>query len=296
MYFRLAFAILGVRYEFDISNNERIKFMDSFIKYIDTALPDTKGKDRDLLFRFKRKTLTEMNERFNEVMTRGVNNERVMTDLIISEYSNLPKRYAQYYEEQTSINKSKRRTLLNIVGSVIYILVLLISFIGVSFMTQDWAHTWVIVVDGILLWIAYLLTLGVKKVVTFNRIFHIIARVLLAIEVMVITVAVFIFCMAIVHVEDSWVIVIMGIAGMFVADGAFAAVTKQKLAILNYLAYVPVVSTMLYIILGALSVISWRTGWVLIPLSLIVDFLIVAGQSARNKKYEREVYDAWNEN
>lgn len=270
--------------------------MDSFIKYIDTALPDTKGKDRDLLFRFKRKTLTEMNERFNEVMTRGVNNERVMTDLIISEYSNLPKRYAQYYEEQTSINKSKRRTLLNIVGSVIYILVLLISFIGVSFMTQDWGHTWVIVVDGILLWIAYLLTLGVKKVVTFNRIFHIIARVLLAIEVMVITVAVFIFCMAIVHVEDSWVIVIMGIAGMFVADGAFAAVTKQKLAILNYLAYVPVVSTMLYIILGALSVISWRTGWVLIPLSLIADFLIIAGQSARNKKYEREVYDAWNEN
>ena len=52
---------------------------------------------------------------------------------------------------------------------------------------------------------------------------------------------------------------------------------------------------MIYIILGALSVIPWSPGWVMIPLSLLIDAVIAAALIIRNKKTAREVAKHWNE-
>ena len=159
-----------------------------------------------------------------------------------------------------------------------------------------WGKSWLIVVDGILLWAAYLLNLGVKKLTSLRRIFHIFARIALALEVMVITVAVFLFTLVMIGFAKSWVIVIAGIAAMFVADAVYASVTKRKLAIINYLLYVPAVATMLYIILSAVGVLAWNTGWMIIIFSLVLDFIIMYASFARNRHYKQEVVDTWKEN
>lgn len=268
--------------------------MDSFIQHINASLPDERGND--ILFRFKRKTLNEMNERFAEVKTRGITNDEVFKDLIISEYSDLPQKYEKFYHEETVTKRTKRRLILNVVGSIIYILSLIVAFFGISFMTGKWDQTWVIIVSGILLWVSYILTLGVIKITSFRRIFHIFARILLAGDIVVASVAIFIFCLAILKVPHSWVIVIAGIAGMFIGDEIYATATKQKLAILNYLLYSPVIGTMAYIIFSGIGLLSWKTGWLIILLSLIADLFIVLIQMAKNKKYEQEVYESWSEN
>lgn len=273
--------------------------MEQFIKYIDKELPDQRGNE--ILFRYKRKLLEEMNQRYLEVSRRGISNQRVISDLIISEHPDIKKEYNEFYAAETASSRTRKNIIMNVVGSILYILCIIVLFLGVSFMygalgVSVWGKTWLIVVDGILIWVAYLLTLGVKKLTSLRRIFHIFARICLALEVMVITVAVFLFALVMIGFSKSWVIIIAGVAAMFVADAIYASVTRRKLAIINYLIYLPVVATMLYIILSAVGILMWNTGWMLIIFSLILDFFVMFASFARNKKYKEEVVDTWKEN
>ncbi|MCH5321392.1 MAG: hypothetical protein J1E36_06485 [Eubacterium sp.] len=268
--------------------------MEQFIKYIESNLPDS-GKN-ELLFKFKRKLLDEMNERYSEVLQRGISNQKVITDLIISEHPDIEQEYKEFYKSKTAVAKAKRNALLNLIGSVAYIFGIIILFLAVSFITHHWGQTWLIVVDGILLWVTYLLSLGVKKISSMRRIFHIIARAFLAMDVMVMSVAVFLFTLVMTDFSKSWIIVIAGVALMFVCDGIYINVTGKKLKLINHLVYIPVVSVMLYIILSALGVLAWSSGWLLIILSLILDVVITYMSFAENKKIKHEVIDSWKEN
>lgn len=267
--------------------------MERFIDYIENALPDRPGDP--VLFQFKRKILDKMTELDGVVAARGLKDEKVREDLIISEYPDLPRAYAAFYAKKTEKQRSKRALIANVAGSAVYILLLLIVFLSVSFITQEWGSTWVIMVDGILLWIDYLLLLGVAKITSMRRAFHIFARLLLGIAVIVCAVAAFLVCMAVLHLPHSWLIVIAGIAAIFVADSIYITLTKQKLAVIFYLAYIPAFAAMLYIILGALGIMPWAPGWVMIPLSLLIDATIIAALVIRNKKIAREVAKHWNE-
>ncbi|MFR5876889.1 MAG: hypothetical protein ACLUFN_10410 [Eubacterium sp.] len=268
--------------------------MEKFFEFIESSLPN--GSNDKFLYKFKKKTLDEMVERANQLSARGLKDQNVLNDLIISEYKDIVADYNVYAKEKAEKQWRRRFAIGNIIGSVIYILVLLIMFLGISFSTHSWSTTWVIMVDGILIWIAYLLTLGINRVIDMKRIFHFIARIMLGIEVMVLTVAAFLICMAVLHIPNSWVIVIVGIMCVFIADGLFASVTKQKLAIISWLCYIPAISAMLYIVLGALGVFAWSAGWVMIPLSLIIDLIIIAASIRANSKYDQEVVDSWKEN
>lgn len=268
--------------------------MEQFIKFIDNKLPDQNGNE--ILFRYKRKLLDEMNERYLEVSRRGITNQKVICDLIISEHPNIEKEYKQFYIKETASARTRRRIILNVAGSVIYILSVIILFLGISFVTQRWGQTWLIVVDGILLWVAYLLSMGVKKFTSMRRIFHIPARMCLALDVMVVTVAAFLLALVMTDFARSWVIVIAGVAAMFVSDALYAYFTKRKLAIILYLIYIPAIAAMLYIILSALGILAWSTGWLLIIFSLVLDFIIMYVSMVRNSRYKQEVIDTWKEN
>ncbi|MDE7124840.1 MAG: hypothetical protein K2N83_05080, partial [Eubacterium sp.] len=249
-----------------------------------------------ILFKYKRKLLDEMNQRYLEVSQRGISNSKVISDLIISEHPDVEAEYKEFYVSETAAMRAKRRLIFNVVGSIIYILGILVLFLGISFLTQMWGKTWLIVVDGILIWVAYLLSLGVGKITSMKRIFHIFARILLAMDVMVLTVAVFLFSLVMIGFFKSWIIVIAGVALMFVVDGIYMYRTKVKLAIINWLIYIPVVATMIYIILSALGILAWNTGWMLIIAALCLDIIVMYASMARNRQYKQEVVDAWQEN
>lgn len=267
--------------------------MERFFQYVEQALPDRGANDT--LYKFKRKTVDEMFARANELTARGLKDENVINDLIIDEYGDVVEQYKQYENEKRKKQFRKRFLLANIIGSVAYVLVLLILFFGISFSTHAWGQTWVIMVDGILLLIAYLLALGVNRVMDMRRMFHFIARILLAIDIVVVSVALFIFSMAILHQPYSWVIVFGGLFSMFLCDAVFATVTKQRLAIINWMIYIPAMGAMLYVILGALSLVSWSTGWLIILFAVVIDLIVALIAIFNNKAEEREVVDTWKE-
>lgn len=267
--------------------------MEKFIVYIDQALPDRPGDQ--LLYQFKRHVLDEMTERAQTVTARGLKDPKVVQDLVLSECSDLPGAYTAFCAKKMEAKQTKRAAILNAVGSVIFILVLLIVFLAVSFLTHAWAMTWVIMVDGILLWVDYLLILGIKKLTSMRRIFHVFARILLGIAVMVASVAIFLLCMAVLHLPNSWLIIIGGVAAIFAADSIYIAVTRQKLAVLFYLVYIPAFFAMLYIIFCVAGILPWSPGWLIIPLSLLIDAVVMLILLISNKKTSREVTRHWNE-
>ena len=268
--------------------------MDKYAEYINSALPE-KGNDA-VLYKFKKKTYDKMIERKSEVSARGIHNEQVIDDLVMSEHADLAKEYSDYSAKQTAKAKAKRNTVLTIVGSAIYLIAVVVFYLVASFTTHDWGSTWAIIVDGILLWVCYLLFCGVKRITEMRKIFHIFARMLLALMNMILAVAVFLYVVAIADIPKSWIILIFGLVYVFVCDGAYAVIAKHRLAILNCLLYVPIVATFLFIIFGALGVMPWSIAWILIPLSLIVDLIVILIAVAKNKQNKLEVADVWDEN
>lgn len=267
--------------------------MEKFIEYIEKSLPQ--NSSNDILYKFKRKTLNDMTERANEITARGISDKNVVSDLIISEYPDLTGDYNKYYKEKTAAQRTKKAFLFNLVGSLAYILILIISYLGISFATQDWGQTWLIIVNGICLWVCYILTLGTVKITSMRRFLHPIARLMLGGAVIIFFVTVFLFCLVILKNPSSWIIVIAGIALMFVCDGVYAKITRQKLAVLSYIVYIPAIAAMLYIILGATHILAWSVGWVIIPLSLLADLAVIFAAISKNTKVEQEVEDVWKE-
>ena len=268
--------------------------MDVFLNYIEKSLPDIPGDD--ILFAFKRHTLDEMDRRFAEVSERGIDDRKVLEDLIISEHPDLGKEYAEYRRKQIRSRRTKKFLTRNIIGSVIFLISLVAVYLLISFATQEWDMTWVIIADGVLLWVVYLLSVGVAYFSSMRRIFHVFARLSLAGAVIVAMVALYLLVVALTDIPLSWLIVIVGLILMFISDGAFAVIAKHRLAIINWLIYIPVIATFVFIIIGALSLLPWGVAWIIIPLSLIIDLFIILSSIVKNRLEKVEVSDAWNEN
>ncbi len=270
--------------------------MKTFVDYIEESCAGL--KDDKILYGYKRMLYEEITERANEITASGLKDERVLDDLIRDEYPNLKENYKSYYNAKTKEIRAKRSRKLIAIGSVFYAIMVIVAYLGISFLTQSWGTTWLIIIGGYFSLIIFLLSFAIKKLCTMKRIFHPIARILTAICIMMATVFVFLFALAYLHMPRAWTIVIVGIMVMFIADAVFATVTKQKLFIINYFLYIPSVFTMLYIVLGAFSVVSWKWGWLLIILGLIIDAVIMMSVVADNSKYvyHQEVEDVWNEN
>ena len=268
--------------------------MQRFTDYVNDSL--SQAKENKLLEQYKKKTLDEMDRRYFEVKkTGGIAEAAVIEDLIISEYGDIKEDYASYFKKETAKKRAKRNAVLNIVGSLIYILGLVTAYLEVSFATGRWDTTWVILADGILLWVVYLLALLVKKFCSMKRFFHIFARLALFGATVCFTVAVFLLTVALADLRNGWVIILAGLIAAFLADGIFALVTKAKLAVIYWLLYIPVMAALAFVIIGALHLLPWGVAWIVIPLSLIADLALIFAAAAKNKDDGEEVADIWNE-
>ena len=145
--------------------------MEKFIDFIESQMSGV--PDGPFLYKFKRKTLDEMNGRASEVEARGLHDKNVIDDLIISEHPDLKSDYKKFALESKRKNASKRRWLTNSIGSVLYLIILLCTYLGMSFHTHNWEKTWVFMVGGVLLWVVYLLSLFIIRISRMRQIFHI---------------------------------------------------------------------------------------------------------------------------
>ncbi len=254
--------------------------MKSFIDYIEASCADL-GNSQSA-YRYKKKVLDEMTEKANTLTRAGLKDENVLKDLVAGEYPDLKGGFARYLKE------NRKAKLLKVglpVGCLVSLVLIFITYFAVSFITSAWSKTWLIIVGGIFALIILCFGVAIAKICSMRRVFHPIARLLIIACTVLIAVFAFLFSIMMVPEMTSWPILPAGIILALIADLAFAFVTQQKLRTISLLVYMLIISTLMYVILAAYSVVSWIGGWPIILLGLVADFLYILFIIISNAKY-----------
>lgn len=257
--------------------------MEKYVQYIEESMSGI--KQDELLIKFKKETLDEMTRRANEITGSGMTDAKVISDIIIGEHPDLKAEYEKYVAAQCKKMNAKKFALFNVIGSATFMVLTIIIYLGVSFVTNDWGRSWLIIMGGVSLLVTYLLGINIKKTTALRRAFHPIARVSLALAVMMITTFIFLVALVYSFTPNSWLIWLAGVICIFIADAAYAHITKQKFAVFNYLIYIPSIAAMVYVILGFTRVIPWHPGWLIMLFAVLADLLIVLCKSISTQKY-----------
>lgn len=254
--------------------------MERFIDYIESSCSGL-GKSHSA-YRYKKKVLDEMTEKANMLTRAGLKDEKVLKDLIADEYGNVQAGFKKWEKENR--RKKFTKTVLPI-GAIISLVLILLTYFAVSGFTGAWSKTWLIIVGGVFAIIIFALGVAISEICRMRRVFHPIARLLLVISTVLLFVFAFLYTIMMIPGMTSWPLLPVGIIFALVADMLFAFVTKQKLRTISVLVYMPVISTMLYVILSAYGVISWISGWPVVLLGLVADLVYILFIIMSNAKY-----------
>lgn len=254
--------------------------MNKLLEYIENSCKNL--ADNQSSYRYKKMILDKMTERADEISRAGLRDEKVLTELIADEFCDLEAGYAEHEK------KKRRKKLLKIglpVGSLVFLTLILISFFVVSSTTGAWNKTWLVIVGGVFALVIFWFSLAIAKLCTMRRVFHPIARVLIAGCALLFAVFMFLFLLMMMPELLVWPILPAGVIIALLADLIFAFATKQKLRTISLFVYMPTISTMLYIILSAYKIVTWTAGWPIILLGLVADVAYIIYIIISNMKY-----------
>ncbi len=254
--------------------------MNRLIEYIETSCK--KLGNAQPVYRYKKEILDKMTKRADEITNAGITDEKVLSDLVTDEFCDLEAGYAEYEK------KKRRKKLLKIglpVGSLVFLILILISFFVVSSTTGAWNKTWLIIVGGVFALVIFWFSLAIAKLCTMRRVFHPIARFLIAGCALLFAVFMFLFFLMMMPELLVWPILPAGVIIALLADLIFAFATKQKLRTISLFVYMPTISTMLYIILSAYQIVTWTAGWPIILLGLVAAVAYIIYVIISNMKY-----------
>jgi hypothetical protein len=257
--------------------------MKKIIDYIESSCKRL-GDDRTV-YLYKKKLLGQMSARAEEIAAAGLKDEAVLRDLIADEFGDLEAGYADFLADE---KRNRRKKMMKIgfpAGGFAFLLLILVTYFIASDATGDWGRTWLIIVGGIFAMIIFYIGFAIRKLCSMRRIFHPVARVLLAGCVMLATVFSFLFFLMMFPAMTTWPIVLAGVILAFVADDVFAFATKQKFRTVSLFVSMPAISALLYVILAAYGFISWGGGWPVILLGVAADAVYIISVIMSNMKY-----------
>lgn len=161
----------------------------------------------------------------------------------------------------------------------------MLAYLGISFKTGAWGKSWLFLLGGIFLLVIGGMFIAIKKICDKkNPTLMLSARLLLAGVIMLVATFAFLYCTLFMSFSMSWLIFLAAVAVMLIADAIFAAATKQKLAIINYLLYLPGIAAMFYVVLGLLEVIPWHPGWMIVLVAVLIDLVILVAKTVGSKE------------
>ena len=262
--------------------------MKDYTDFIDITLSDLSG-DPSLsedLEKFKHKRKAQMRDREVELRKRGLSNSKVIRDLIISE--NVDCRHDFIKEQRKSLEDRVERRLFNLklLLSVAYYIFVGILFLLDTFYNKDFAHSWLIIVAGIVLYADFLLVMPAplhykgKRRLSFS---HGVYTAVLISSFFLWLVMDVVFKM-----HNSAVIITATLLIITTFDSFVPVIANEKHAIWHTIITPPGIGCWLYLTLGLLHKIHWQTGWMLIVAGIAVSLIIfVIHYNRSNRLMER---------
>ncbi len=268
--------------------------MNGLSDYIDNSLAGI--KNNDALYHYKGKLLEKMSARADELQMRGLSDEKVILDLIAQEYPNLAEDFQQNKEKQKSGKSVLRKGLNLITGFLLYTFVLTLIFLAFSFHTEAWALSWLIMVNGIILFVVVFLLKLLRSAAAKHR--YKTARTCLISSIMLCSVFVFLIMQILLTINKSYLVFLAGVTLAIICDVILAYLTRQRFAIINLVVTLPFAAALIYVILSLLGFISWHPYWLIILNAFLADFIIIAFSINKNSKIseKEEADDLWQEN
>lgn len=244
-----------------------------YTDYVDKEL--SVYADSKNLYLFKKELLAEMAERANEIIATGIDDEKVLNDLVISEYGDIDKRYTKFVKAK----KDKKKAILNsriiIVGILGFVLALTTLYLCVSFATNAWNKTWLIMLFGVVAGVVGATVVISKKMEKKLGKFNLVQRLLSVADVFLVAVFAFLTLKIVFFIEKAWLMLVFAVIIALVADIVMAFKAKEKTAVLNVLIYIPVIATILYVLMALVGIVGWHPGWLLVVVSAMVDIVII---------------------
>ena len=252
-------------------------------QYIEEYFGDTPFDD--VLLKFQRLLASEWEEMHERLKKSGINNENVIKDLFLSCHPDMKKEYEVFRKAELKKKKESATHKFLLKATPVYYLIMVSVYLAVSFTTRNWRESWLIIIGFVTLWVDTVGGIMIFEIASKRRLYHPIARVILGLSVMMTTVLVYLIGLMVFAIPRFWVVFPAGVFLMYCTDAVFARITDQKLRVINYLIYVPAAAPMIYVILGGLHIIPWHPGWLIVPLSLIIDVLIIIYKVMENSRY-----------
>ncbi len=286
--------------KFDFVSDFTLKFgglsVKVFIDAIENACKDVKYSE--LLYKYKRDLLDEMNDRACDVQQAGLTDEKVISDLILSEYPDIRGDFDRFFALEKRKRKESLEHKLLAIGTPLFIILAVAVYVIQGIMFDTWSGNWLIIVGTAFVMCILCALAANRKILRLKKVFHPIARLLTAGCVMLVAVFVFLLCGVTIGWGSTWVIIPGGVIALLLGDLAFAFITRQKFVMINTFIYIPAVFTLLYVILAGVGIVTWGKGWALILLGVALDAVIGLCVLLNNAKYKykQEVEDIWNEN
>ena len=116
-----------------ISHREVITFMKELMDYVDSSL---EGLPEDkYLYAFKKRIVSEITERANEVTHTGISDEKVLTDIIKSQSPDIRAEFESFKNDIEKKRSAKSRRRKALLGSAVFFASLIFVFLLVSIIT-----------------------------------------------------------------------------------------------------------------------------------------------------------------
>ncbi|MBR5438056.1 MAG: hypothetical protein IKV21_03970 [Clostridia bacterium] len=267
--------------------------MNHFLEYIDKSFENM--KETESLYRYKQKLIAEMTQRANELVASGLKDDKIIAAIIMEEYPDLQAKYKATVKEKTAMSKKARKGSLLALGTFGGIFAAVCLYLAVSFMTNAWGKTWMLLLGGIFAVLVFLFSAIAGKLIRKTGKYNIVSRLLSFVSVMLVGVYVFLFTTVITPIKGSWLVFILAVAFSMILDMLLSLKYNKKTGIISVLLYIPVVFTLFYVVLGVAGILPWHPGWLLILFGIFVDFVVAGIRIVFGTKVKVEEDDSWSE-
>lgn len=256
--------------------------MSDYISYVDESLAGIENSKS--LHLFKQKIIAEMTQRANDLIEKGVKDDKVVSNIIIGEYPDLKERY--FNEIKSSKNKKDKvkYTKVGILGVMGYVLALVFVFLALSFLTSAWHITWLIIVGGLFIPSGLLMILSAFR----GKKGGIAQRLGIFFGVMLIVTVLFLIMQVGLGFSKSWILFLLGVVAAIIVDAGYATACKDNVSYGTYVLYLPVIASSIYVVGGIAKIIPWHPGWMMIIAAVILDIVILMFKVLTSKKDDNE--------
>ncbi len=267
-----------------------MKLLNEYFDKAFSRLPDSKEA-----YDFKKNIYSEAIERANELTHSGIEDEKVIYDLIKSEHPDIEKEYADYADGIKKAKSKQKKRLIKITVSVLLLLLMIVVYLICSFKSEKWSETWLIPADFICVFLGAAFISKSIKAFSVDRKCRLSSSVLNTLAVFLFATAVFLFIIVKKSISNSWAIFVAAAGISMIIDGIYVQLTHSKFAVFRQILYIVPTAAALYVVLSAAGVIPWHPGWIIIPASLIIIPAVILIRLAKNNK-ETEAETEWQEN